>query len=399
MTMTILDSILKLPLFDDEHRLLAKELSAWARQRYPDRCHNGNVDSICRAYVKDLGQAGWLRYCVPAAYGGKLQELDSRALCLIRQILGLHDGLADFAFAMQGLGSGPISLFGTAEQKQRYLPRIARGEAISAFALSEPMAGSDAAAMTTQAVRQGDTYVINGTKTWISNAGIADFYTLFARSKESDGQEVISAFVVDADTAGLEVSERFDVCAPHPIGTLTFKDCRIPAANMIGSPGKGFKVALQTLDVFRASVGAAAVGFAQAALMMGMEHARNRPMFHQTLADMQLTQAAIGEMCTDIDASALLVYRAAWERDALKQRTTRSAAIAKMFATEAAQRVIDRNVQLHGGLGVRIGHPAEMLYREIRALRIYEGATEVQKLIIARETMAQTLSKEGEPSR
>lgn len=379
------DSLLQLPFFEDEHRALAARLHTWAGANFTSRIHCGDVDQTCRSYVKLLGDAGWLRYCVPADAGGHHQQIDSRSICLMRQGLGYFDGLADFSFAMQGLGSGPISLFGSEELRQRYLPGVATGDAISAFALSEPLAGSDAAAMTMRATREGNHYRLNGTKTWISNAGIADFYTVFARS-ENDLADGVSAFVVDADTPGLSISERFDVCAPHPIGTLKFEDCIIPVEQRLAEPGKGFKVALQTLDVFRASVGAAALGFAQAAMDMGMDYAHRRPMFGATLGDMQLTQAALGEMATDIDASALLVYRAAWERDALKQRTTRSAAMAKLFATEAAQRIIDRNVQLHGGLGVKVGHPAEMLYREIRALRIYEGATEVQKIVIARET-------------
>lgn len=382
-----------LPFFEQQHRDLALTLKPWAAERYASRVHSGNVDEICRSYVRDLGQGGWLRHCVPASVGGISQTIDSRSICLMRQGLGYFDGLADFAFAMQGLGSGPISLFGTPAQQAHYLPDIAAGSALSAFALSEPMAGSDAAAMTTTAIREGNHYRLNGVKTWISNAGIADFYTVFART-EGDEADGVTAFVVDADTPGLTVSERFDVCAPHPIGTLTFLDCVIPAANRIGDPGRGFKVALQTLDVFRASVGAAALGFAQAALDMSIEYAQRRPMFGMMLADMQLTQAAIGDMCADIDASELLIYRAAWERDVLKQRTTRSAAIAKMFATEAAQRIIDRTVQIHGGLGVKVGHPAEMLYREIRALRIYEGATEIQKIVIAKQTVTDRIRGE-----
>lgn len=374
------------PFFDDGHRQLAEALSSWAKSHLQDRVHQGDVDELCRNQVRNLGDAGWLRFCVPESVGGALPALDSRSLCLARQILGYHDGLADFAFAMQGLGSGPLSLFGTVQQQEQYLPGVAQGKTIAAFALSEPDAGSDAAAMTTTATREGQHYRLNGVKTWISNAGLADFYTVFART-ENDEANGVTAFVVDANAKGLTVSERFDVCAPHPIGTLSFQDCLIPISSRIDQPGRGFKVAMQTLDVFRASVGAAALGFAQAAADMGLRRAQERPMFGGTLADLQMTQAAIGQMYTEIDAAALLVYRAAWERDALKQRTTRSAAMAKLFATEAAQRVIDRNVQLHGGLGVKVGHPAEMLYREIRALRIYEGATEVQQVVIARETM------------
>lgn len=377
---------LRLPFFDDAHRTLHDTAHTWSAQHLTDRVHHGSVDARCQELTRLLGDAGWLRYCVPAAYGGMFEELDSRSLCLMRQTLGYYDGLADFAFVMQGLGSGPISLFGSDALKQKYLPEVARGNMLAAFALSEPDAGSDVAAMTTRATRTKTGYRLNGVKTWISNADIADFYTVFARV-ENDEAEGVTAFVVDANTPGLAVTERFDVCAPHPIGTLTFTDCDITAEQRIGKPGQGFKVALQNLDVFRASVGAAALGFAEAALDMGIARAASRPMFGATLADLQITQAAIGDMSTEVDAATLLVYRAAWERDILKQRTTRSAAMAKLFATESAQRIIDRCVQLHGGLGVKVGHPMEMLYREIRALRIYEGATEVQQVVIARETM------------
>lgn len=377
---------LRLPFFDDAHRTLHDTAQTWSAQHLTDRVHHGSVDARCQELTRLLGDAGWLRYCVPAAYGGMFEELDSRSLCMMRQTLGYYDGLADFAFVMQGLGSGPISLFGSETLKQKYLPEVARGNMLAAFALSEPDAGSDVAAMTTRATRTKNGYRLNGVKTWISNADIADFYTVFARV-ENDEAEGVTAFVVDASTSGLEVTERFDVCAPHPIGTLTFSDCEIAAEQRIGKPGQGFKVALHNLDVFRASVGAAALGFAEAALDMGIARATSRPMFGATLADLQITQAAIGDMSTEVDAATLLVYRAAWERDILKRRTTRSAAMAKLFATESAQRIIDRCVQLHGGLGVKVGHPMEMLYREIRALRIYEGATEVQQVVIARETM------------
>jgi len=377
---------MQLPFFDEHHRALHDAVHHWGRDNLTNRVHSGSVDLYCQQLVRQLGQAGWLRYVVPAAYGGALTKLDSRSLCLLRQTLGYYDGLADFVFAMQGLGSGPISLFGSDELKSKYLPRVATGEAIAAFALSEPEAGSDAAAMTTKAIKRDVGYTLNGVKTWISNAGIADFYTVFART-ENDEVDGVTAFVVDANTPGLEITERFDVAAPHPIGTLTFRNCQIPVSQRLALPGQGFKVAMQNLDVFRASVGAAALGFAEAALNMGIEHASKRRMFGATLSDLQVTQAAIGDMSTDIDASTLLVYRAAWERDILKQRTTKSAAMAKMFATEAAQRIIDRSLQMHGGLGVKVGSPIEMLYREIRALRIYEGATEVQQIVIARETI------------
>ena len=379
------DSLL-LPFFEDSHRQLHDDLHKWSAQQFTNRVHQGNVDQTCVDLTRTLGKAGWLRYCVPAQYGGALPALDSRSLCLIRQTLSYYDGLADFAFVMAGLGSGPISLFGSDHLKEKYLPKVATGELIAAFALSEPDAGSDVAAMTTRATRTAMGYRLNGVKTWISNADIADFYIVFARV-EGDEAEGVTAFVVDATTPGLNVTERFDVIAAHPIGSLTFTDCEIPASQRLAQPGQGFKVAMQNLDVFRASVGAAALGFAEIALDMGISRATTRPMFGAMLSDLQMTQGAIGDMSTEIDAATLLIYRAAWERDILQRRTTKSAAMAKMFATEAAQRVIDRCVQLHGGLGVRVGHPLEMLYREIRALRIYEGATEVQQVIIARETL------------
>ncbi|MEM5277520.1 acyl-CoA dehydrogenase family protein [Cupriavidus taiwanensis] len=379
---------LELPLFDDAHRALERKLDAWCGQHL--RVDHSDTDAACRALVRQLGEAGWLRYCVPAAHGGMLPQLDSRSLCLLRETLARHDGLADFAFAMQGLGSGAISLAGSDALRARYLPRVARGEAIAAFALSEPEAGSDVAAMQCSARRSedGSHYVIDGAKTWISNGGIADFYCVFVRTGEAPGARGITALVVDADTPGLTIAERIDVMAPHPLATLRFDQCRVPVANRLGEAGQGFKVAMMTLDIFRASVAAAALGFGRAALDDALARARARPMFGGVLADLQLTQAAIGDMATAIDAAALLTYRAAWLRDVKGQRTTREAAMAKMVATENAQQVIDRAVQMFGGLGVKVGTRVESLYREIRSLRIYEGATEVQKLIIARETLA-----------
>jgi acyl-CoA dehydrogenase len=345
------------------------------------------VDRACRELVAALGAAGWLQYCVPKRWGGRCEAIDSRSLCLARETLARHDGLADFAFAMQGLGSGAISLAGSDALRARYLPHVAKGAAIAAFALSEPDAGSDVAAMSARAREAGGEIVLDGTKTWISNGGIADFYTVFARETDAPGAKGISAFVVDAGTPGLAIAERIDVIAPHPLARLEFRDCRVPASQRLGAPGEGFKVAMQTLDIFRASVAAAALGFARRALDEALARASARRMFGQTLADFQLTQAAIADMATGIDASALLTYRAAWLRDAKGARTTREAAMAKMVATETAQSVIDRAVQIFGGAGVVSGEPVERLYREIRALRIYEGATEVQKLVIARETL------------
>ena len=384
------------PFFDDAHRTLAEDLGAWAEtdiQHAPSAETREANDLRCRTLVEALGRSGWTRYAVPSAYGGAMNELDSRALCIVRETLAYHDGLADFAFAMQGLGSGAITLAGSDALKRAYLPRVASGRAIAAFALSEPDAGSDVAAMQTCARADGDSYIINGSKTWISNGGIADFYTVFARTSDEPGARGISAFVVDADTHGLTIAERIDVIAPHPLATLRFDACRVPASHRLGEAGQGFKIAMQTLDIFRASVAAAALGFARRALAEALTHARGRKMFGQTLADFQLTQVALADMATDIDAAALLTYRAAWMRDVKRARATREAAMAKLTATENAQRVIDRAVQMFGGAGVAKGNIVESLYREIRALRIYEGASEVQRLIIGRELLREAQSQ------
>jgi acyl-CoA dehydrogenase len=379
-------SFLDWPFFDGHHRALARALDAWAAEHVPQR-HEADVDAACGALVRSLGAAGWLRHAVGGtAHGGAADVIDTRAICLIRETLARHSGLADFAFAMQGLGSGAISLAGTPAQKAQWLPRVARGEAIAAFALSEPDAGSDVAALACAAQADGDTYVLNGEKTWISNGGIADFYVVFARTGEAAGARGISAFIVEAGTPGFEIAERIEVIAPHPLARLRFDHCRVPAAQRIGEAGVGFKVAMRTLDVFRTSVAAAALGFARRALAEALQRATSRPMFGQRLADFQLTQAKLAQMATTIDAAALLTYRAAWQRDQGRS-VTREAAMAKMAATEGAQQVIDAAVQMWGGLGVVSEQPVERLYREIRALRIYEGATEVQQLIIARELL------------
>ena len=372
-----------LPFFDDAHRQLAQDLAAWCEANLPAE-EVEDVDTGCRELVTMLGAAGWLRYCVPAAFGGRWSQLDARALCIMRETLAYYAGLADFAFAMQGLGSGAITLAGTPEQQARYLPRVASGEWLAAFALSEPEAGSDVAALTTRATRESSGYRLNGVKTWISNGGIADFYTVFARSEDIPGARGISAVVVPADTPGLHIIERIDVIAPHPLATLRFDECHVPESSVLGVPGSGFKLAMQTLDIFRASVAAAASGFARRALDEALRHTRQRRMFGQTLADMQMTQARVADMAAAVEAGALLTYQAAWLRDVQAVPATREVAMAKMVATENAQRVIDSAVQLFGGLGVRRGSMPERLYREIRALRIYEGATEVQQLIIAR---------------
>jgi len=380
-------TFLRWPFFDDEHRALAVALDAWAGERLA-RDEASDVDAACRALVGVLGRDGWLRYAVPARYGGAFAEVDSRAVCLVRETLARHDALADFAFAMQGLGGAPIVLAGDDALKERHLPRICSGEAIAAFALSERDAGSDVAAIATTARREGDAYVLDGEKTWISNGGIADVYVVFARTGEAPGSRGLSAFVVEAGTPGFTIAERIDLIAPHPLATLRFDGCRIPAAQRLGEGGDGFAIAMRALDVFRASVAAAALGIARRAFDEALERARSRTMFGAALASFQLTQAAIAEMATAIDASALLTYRAAWTRDVLGARTTREAAMAKLTATESAQRVVDRAVQLFGALGVTRGTVPERLYREIRALRIYEGASEVQQLVIARQVLA-----------
>jgi acyl-CoA dehydrogenase len=373
-------SFLAWPFFDDSHRTLAREIGDWAHGRAGVRAL-GNLDDETRSWVRDLGAAGWLRYVVPGEYGGTRENLDVRSICLIRETLAYRSGLGDFAFAMQGLGSGPISLFGSNEQKSQYLPRVATGESIAAFAISEKDAGSDISALRCTARRDGEGWRLDGEKAWISNAGIADHYVIFCRVPE--GERNFAAFIVDANAPGLQVSERIDVIAPHVLGTLTLSNCRVADDALVGSMGAGLKVALGTLDVFRTTVAAAALGFARRALDEAVTFTRQRQAFGKALAEHQLTQARIAEMAMAIDAAALLVYRAGWTRDTCGTRITREAAMAKLFATESAQRVIDDALQLHGGRGVVAGEVVERLYREIRALRIYEGTSEIQKLVIA----------------
>ena len=383
-------SFLQWPFFSDEHRELAARLDDWASRHIPSLTaeEHHDLDGTCKAIVKALGDAGFTSYAVPASAGGQHKKLDVRSLCIIRETLARHNALADFAFAMQGLGSGPISLFGDEAQQATYLNAVATGDKIAAFSLSEPEAGSDVAAMSCSARADGDQWVLNGTKTWISNAGIADFYTVFARTDDTGGAKGISCFIVEAGTPGFEVTERIDLVAPHPLGTLTFSDCRIPRAHLVGEEGRGFGIAMATLDVFRSTVAAAALGMARRALDETLDYTAERNIFGGKLGDLQLVQAKIGEMALGVDSSALLVYRAAWTKDCAAERVTREAAMAKYHATETAQQVIDAAVQLHGGKGVTKGYIVEALYRDIRALRIYEGASEVQTTIIARQTIA-----------
>jgi len=377
-------SFLGWPFFTDHHRALAEELERWCAANLP--ADHGDVDGACRDLVQKLGRDGWLAHTAPDPDAPA--PLDVRTLCLIRETLARHDGLADFAFAMQGLGAGPISLFGNAKQRD-WLKRTRGGDAIAAFALTEPASGSDVANIALTAQRYGDGYVLDGEKTWISNGGIADMYVVFARTGEAPGAKGLSAFLLPGKKlAGFSVAERLETIAPHPLARLKFERVTVPASAMIGAPGEGFKIAMATLDIFRATVGAAALGFARRALDETVARAKTRELFGGPLADLQLVQASIAEMALDVDAAALLVYRAAWAKDNGAARVTREAAMAKLYATERAQRVIDKAVQLHGGDGVRHGHIVERLYREIRALRIYEGASEVQKVVIARQVLS-----------
>lgn len=380
-----LSSHFEWPFFEERHRALAAAIQTWAAQNIRvDPAEENDVDGACRALVHTLGEAGWLNYAIGGVkYGAVADEIDTRALCIVRETLACHSGLADFAFALQGLGSGAITLFGNGAQKEKYLPRVSEGKTIAAFAISEMEAGSDVAALQCAATLRDGVYEITGEKTWISNGGIADFYVVFARTGEAAGAKGITAFIVDSETPGLTIAERISVSAPHPLARLTFKNCRVPVANKLGESGEGFKIAMATLDVFRTSVAAAALGFARRALHEALRRSTTRKMFGQNLADFQITQAKLAEMATEIDAAALLTYRAAWMRDQ-GQRVTVEAAMAKMYATEIAQKAIDAAVQIFGGLGVVQGQIVERLYREIRPLRIYEGATEVQQLIIAR---------------
>ena len=378
------------PFFDDAHRALASSVAEWTAAQGTERTANGEteVDDACRAWVRRLGDAGFLRYCVPAPWGGVLPTLDSRALCVLREALAAHDGLADFAFAMQGLGSGAITLGGSDTMRAEWLPRVASGRAIAAFALSEPDAGSDVAAMSMRASRTDAGWRLDGAKTWISNGGIADFYCVFARTDTGSlGSKGISAFFVRADTPGLRIAERITVMSPHPLALLAFDNCIVPHDAMLGAEGEGFALAMRTLDIFRVSVAAAATGFARRAMHEALCHAESRAMFGATLGAQPLAQAILGDMATDLDAAALLTYRAAWHRDTQRTRSTGVAAMAKLAGTELAQQVIDRALQLHGGRGVRVGEVVERLYRDVRALRIYEGATEVQRLLVGRETL------------
>ena len=378
-------SFLNWPFFEDRHRELAAELQAWAGKELGAVDHS-DTDATCRRIVTMLGESGFLTHSAVDPQAGT--GLDVRSLCLIRETLARHDGLADFAFAMQGLGTGAISLFGTDAQKAQWLTLTRAGKAISAFALTEPQSGSDVANSTMTATRDGDDDLLNGEKTWISNGGIADVYTLFARTGEGPGAKGLSAFIMPADLPGFEVTERLEVIAPHPLATLRFTNCRVPASAMLGTPGQGFRIAMSVLDVFRATVAAAALGFARRALDEALERVTTRHIQGAPLFDLQMVQGHIADMALDVDASALLVYRAAWTKDSGAPRVTREAAMAKLFATDQAQQVIDKAVQLHGGDGVKSGETIEKLYRDIRALRIYEGASDVQRVVIARQTLS-----------
>ncbi len=378
-------SYLDWPFFEEKHRGLVVALDSWAQRELRDIDHS-DTDAACRDIVARLGRDNWLEYAAVDPDGD--EGLDVRSLCLIRETLARHDGLADFAFAMQGLGSGAISLFGSDAQKRAWLPKVRSGAAISAFALTEPQSGSDVANIALAARRDGNEWVLDGEKTWISNGGIADVYVVFARTGEGPGAKGLSAFIVPADTEGLHIAERLDTVAPHPLARLSFEGARLPADAIIGAGGEGFRIAMSVLDVFRSTVAAAALGFARRALDASLDRASSRELFGAPMFEMQMVQGHIADMALDVDAAALLVYRAAWTKDSGAPRVSREAAMAKLYSTEQAQKVIDAAVQLHGGDGVRSGHITERLYREIRALRIYEGASDVQKIIIARAAMA-----------
>lgn len=382
-------SFLNWPFFEDRHRELVRQVDDFAAGQVRDNLHgDSDLDDDCRELVRLLGREGLLHNTVPAAWGGVSDKLDVRSLCLIRETLARHNGLADFAFAMQGLGGGPISFYGNDDQRWRWLPAIAEGKAIPAFALSEPAGGSDVAAMATTAVRDGDSFILNGEKTWISNGGIADMYVVFARTGEAPGARGLSAFIVEADNPGLKIAGRIDVSAPHPLARLVFEECRVDAGAMIGEGGAGFRIAMGTLDVFRSTVGAAALGFARRALDEALDRASSRELFGAPMAELQMIQGKIADMAVSVDAAALMVYRAAWTKDNGAERVTREASMAKLFATEEAQKVVDQAVQIMGGHGVVTGNPVERLYRDVRALRIYEGASEIQQVVIARQTLS-----------
>lgn len=386
-------SYLSWPFFDARHKAHAEALDAWASEALAHVDHS-DTDAACRALVAKLGDGQWLMNAAVDP-DDAAAKLDVRTLCLTRETLARHDALADFAFAMQGLGSGAISLFGSPAQKQVWLPFIRTGRAISAFALTEPRSGSDVANITLAARRDGESYVLDGEKTWISNGGIADVYTVFARTGEGPGAKGLSAFIVPAATPGLEIAERLETGAPHPLARLRFAGLRVPASALIGPPGAGFRIAMSVLDVFRSTVAAAALGMARRALDESLARASERQLFGAPLFELQMVQGHLAEMALAVDASALLVYRAAWTKDSGAERVSREAAMAKLYATEEAQKVIDAAVQIHGGDGVRKGHIVERLYREIRALRIYEGATDVQKVVIARQSLGEFRS--GKP--
>ena len=374
-------SFLDWPFFEEKHRVLAADLEAWCAAHLP--VDHADTDAACRQLAAMLGEAGWLTYS--SDQDGT--ALDLRSLCLIRETLARHDGLADFTFAMQGLGMGPVTLFGSPQQRD-WLAKTTSGTALAGFALSEPASGSDVANLSTEARPDGNGFVLNGEKTWISNGGIADIYTVFARTGEGPGAKGLSCFLVPADTERLEIAERLDVIAPHPLARIKFNNMKLPADALIGTQGKGFGMAMSVLDIFRSTVGAAALGFARRALDEALARTSSRQLFGAAMAEMQMVQGHLADMALGVDAAALLIYRAGWKKDSGAARISREASMAKLYATETAFEIIDKAVQLHGGDGVRSGQKVEELYREIRALRIYEGASDVQKIIIARQTLS-----------
>jgi acyl-CoA dehydrogenase len=376
------------PFLDQDHSSLRAGVRQWVEKNlFPSGAEERQIDDEARRLVRQLGDEGFLTYTVPQKFGGAREKVQARDLCILREEVARGSALADTMFAIQALGSYPITLCGTEEQKQSYLPPIAKGTAIAAFALTEPEAGSDVSRLQTRAVRRGKEFCLTGTKRFISNAGIADHYVVFASTSPDTKGRGVSAFVVDAETPGLIVKERTQVISPHPIGVIAFDDCIIPERSLLGNEGEGLKIALGTLDVLRCTVAAAAVGLAQRALEEAIDYGRKRRQFDRPLTEFQGIQFKLAEMATELEAARLLVYQAAWAHDSGATDAKLKSSMAKLFATEAAQRIVDQALQIHGGMGVVVGSVVERLYRDVRALRIYEGTSEIQKLVIARELL------------
>ena len=380
-----------LPFFDQEHFQLRARVRQWTEKNlFSEGGEEQQTDDVARRLVRQLGNEGFLSYALPKEFEGVRAKAQARDLCVIREELARGWMLADTMFAVQALGGYPIALFGTEEQKQHYLPLFAKGTAIAAFALTEPEAGSDVAALKSRALRRDGEYVLTGNKRFISNAGIADSYVVFASTAPDLEGKGISAFVVDANNPGLVIKKRIQMISPHPNGMIAIEECVIPESSLLGNQGDGLKIALMTLDLFRCTVGAAAVGLAQRALEEAVDYGRKRRQFDRPLTEFQGIQFKLAEMATELEAARLLVYQAAWAHDSGAADAKLKSSMAKLFATEAAQRIVDQALQIHGGMGVVVGSVVERLYRDVRALRIYEGTSEIQKLVIAREMLGRS---------